>query len=353
VIKLSEAQYNEIQNALKWDMAERLPDGRILGSVEKMGWIKDGLDHKIAFLAQHVPLHDKTVLELGSYEGDLTVQLSRISKSVTGIEVRPSNIICALTRAFVHDVTNARFVLGDVQELDDSFGTFDVLFHAGLLYHFKDPIKHMYGVSKMSDILLLNTHYYVDDLGFERSDIVHNGKTYKAARYQEFGPEENLSGVDAYSRWLYREDLLDLVRAVGYDRIEIGRDLSTVSGPKITLLAQRSVPLVKPNLAAAGQHTQEGNGQALDATMKLVEQSKQMFEAARKKAEYEEREYRRRTEELRNRLSGLEEENELYKRDNEYYRKYAQELAHTLQGVTNSKIWKWKEMLSNFRSRFV
>lgn len=111
MITLTESQYQEFQNALKWDMAERLPDGRILGCSEKLGWIKDGPDHKVAYLAQRVPLHDKTVVELGSYEGDLTVQLAKVSKFVTGLEVRPSNILCSLTRLFVHDVTNARILL--------------------------------------------------------------------------------------------------------------------------------------------------------------------------------------------------------------------------------------------------
>ena len=49
MIKLSEPQYQEIQNALKWDMAERLPDGRVLGCAEKMGWVKDGPDHNGSF----------------------------------------------------------------------------------------------------------------------------------------------------------------------------------------------------------------------------------------------------------------------------------------------------------------
>jgi hypothetical protein len=339
VISLSEEQYKEIQSALKWDMAERLPDGRVLGDSEKTGWVKEGPDHKISFLAQRVALHDKTVLELGSYEGDLTVQLARVSKAVTGIEVRPSNIICALTRAFVHEISNAKFVMRDVQDLDESFGTFDVLFHAGLLYHFQDPVKHLIGASKISDILLLNTHYYSDELGFERSDIVHEGKTYKAALYKEYGPAERLSGVDAYSRWLYREDLLELVRAAGYDQIEVARDLSTVSGPKITLLAQRTIPLVR---VAQGvqQADQPMQTEALEATKKL-------FEAAKVRAEYEEKEYRRRANELKSRLAELEKEQTSIRQERDYYEKYSADLAQTVQNITNGKLWRFSRLIHN------
>lgn len=344
MITLSEAQYQEIQNALAWDMAERLPDGRVLGSAEKMGWIKDGPDLKVSFLADRVPLHDKTVLELGSYEGDLTVQLARVSKFVTGIEVRPSNIICAMTRVFIHDIKNARFVMQDVQTLDDSVGRFDVLFHAGLLYHMLNPVEHMYSVAKSSDIMLLNTHYYSEELGFPRADIVHNGVTYKAALYKEFGMQERLSGVSPQSRWLYREDLLKLVAAVGYDQIEVARDIPSASGPKITLLAKRSKATAS-SLSAVSENNDQADlslaGKRLEDAQKAIEQSKVLFEAARKRAEFEEDEYRKLKGELKQRLASLENENERYKQDNDYFRQYAGELADTIQGITNSKTWKW------------
>jgi tRNA (mo5U34)-methyltransferase len=348
MITLTETQYQEIQNALKWDMAERLPDGRILGCPEKLGWIKDGPDHKVAFLAERVPLHNKTVLELGSYEGDLTVQLARVSKFVTGLEVRPSNILCSLARLLVHDITNARIVLKDVQELDESFGTFDVLFHAGMLYHLLNPVEHMFKMAKVSDIILLNTHYYSDQLGFERDDIVHDGVTYKTAIYKEYGLDERLSGVTPTSRWLYREDLINLLRNLGYDQIEIARDLSTKSGPKITLLAQRSVPVVGQSKISTE------DGQKTSATeAKALEQTKKLFEAARAKADYEEKEYRRLTGELQERLAQLERENEEYKQDNAYYKQYAKQLTETLEGITNSRFWRWNEPLRRVLSKLI
>jgi len=332
MIKLTEPQYQEIQNSVTWDMAERLPDGRILGSAEKMGWIKDGPDHKVALLAQRLPMQNMTVLELGSYEGDLTVQLGRISRFVTGIEVRPANIICALIRGFVHDVRNIRFELGDVQEIDESVGTYDLLFHAGLLYHFLHPVKHMFGAAKISDTLLLNTHYYTEDLGFERSDIVHDGVTYKAALYKEHGMEERLSGVTEQSRWLYREDLLNLVRNVGYDEIEIARDERTKPGQKITLLAKRSKPIVR--VASDSASSKNQTNEELERLMNAAEQTQKLFEDAKAKAEYQEAQYKKLTAQLTERQAQLE-------REIEYYKNYSNELTESLQGVTNSKIWKW------------
>jgi tRNA (mo5U34)-methyltransferase len=348
MITLSDAQHQEFQNALKWDMAERLPDGRILGSPEKLGWVKDGPDHKVAFLAQRVPLQDKTVLELGSYEGDLTVQLARVSRFVTGLEVRPSNVLCSLARLFVHDITNARIVLKDVQDLDEGFGTFDVLFHAGILYHLINPIEHLFKMSKITDIILLNTHYYSDELGFERDDIVHDGVTYKTGIYKEYGLEERLSGVTPTSRWLYKDDMINLLRNLGYDQIEIARDMSTKSGPKITLLAQRSVPVV-----GASKQSSELRQSVDPEEARALEQSKKLFEAARTKAEYEEKEYRRLTEEMRERLALLERENQKCKDDNSYYKQYSKELTDTLEGITKSRFWRWNQPLRKLLSKII
>jgi hypothetical protein len=345
MIKLSEPQFQEIQNALTWDMAERLPDGHVLGSSEKMGWVKEGPDHKVAFLAQRLPLQNMTVLELGSYEGDLTVQLGRICKFVTGIEVRPSNIICALTRAFVHDVTNVRFVLGDVQEIDDSAGTYDLLFHAGLLYHMLHPVEHMFGAAKISDTLLLNTHYYTDDLSFERSDIVHDGITYKAALYKEHGMEERLSGVTEQSRWLYREDLLNLVRNVGYDQIEIARDERTKPGQKITLLAKRSKPIVRTaSDITSNESTSAEKNEEFERLMNAAAQTQKLFEAAKERAEFQEAYYKNLSAQLTERQAVLE-------RENDYYKNYSNELSKLLEGVTNSKIWKFWSSLRNAVSK--
>ena len=348
MITLSESQYQEIQNALQWDMAERLPDGRILGRPEKLGWIKDGPDHKVAYLAQRVPLHDKTVLELGSYEGDLTVQLARVSKFVTGLEVRAvqhSLFSCTFVRARHHQCQNR-----SQRRTRTRCGVWNFRrpFHAGMLYHLLNPVEHMFMMAKISDIILLNTHYYSDELGFERDDIVHDGVTYRAAIYKEYGMDERLSGVTPTSRWLYREDLLNLMRNAGYDQIEIARDLGTKSGPKITLLAQRSVPAVaSPN----EERTERQKAGSPDAT--VLEQTKKLFEAARAKADYEETEYRRLAHELKERVACLEHENERYKQDNDYYKKYSSELSETLQGITNSRLWRWNVPLRKLLSKLV
>ena len=342
MIELTDLQYKDLQEGLKWEVAEKLPDGRVLGSRDKLGWTFEELDHKIAFLASRVPLHDKVILELGSYESILTVQLAKLSKFAVGLEVRSSNILCALTRLFVHDIKNAKLVMEDCQLLDDRFGTFDIVFHAGLLYHMLDPVAHMVGIAKIADTLLLATHYCTDDLNYKRDDITYDGTTYKAAFFKEGGLDERLSGMTEYSRWLYKDDLINLLKNLGYDQIEIDRDERLASGPKIVLLARRSKPVVGAANYLSKTNSEvpsSGRSEEVDRALQAAENTIKLFEVAKQKAEEQEARYTKLLTDLKQHISLLEDENV-------YYKKYAKELTKTLEGITNSKFWKIKAPIS-------
>lgn len=159
MIPLSDQQLEDLQDAIAWETAMRLSDGRVLGRPGKRGTISEPGDFRVRALESKLGLADKRVLELGCHEGIHTVQLASVAGEVVGVEVRPKNVVGALTRLFVHDVRNARIVLGDVRDLEASFGTFDVLFHVGVLYHLLDPVEHLYRVAPMADAILLDTHY--------------------------------------------------------------------------------------------------------------------------------------------------------------------------------------------------
>ena len=47
------------------------------------------------------------------------------------------------------------------------------------------------------------------------------------------------SGVDDTSEWLQKDDLLALVRDIGFSRIDVFRDVVERNGPRIGLLARR------------------------------------------------------------------------------------------------------------------
>jgi tRNA (mo5U34)-methyltransferase len=242
VIPLSDRQLEDFQEAVAWETAMRLPDGRTLGRPGKRGSISEPGDFRVRALDARSNLSDKRVLELGCHEGIHTVQLAGVAKEVVGVEVRPKNVVGALTRLFVHDVRNARIVLEDVRDLDASFGSFDVLFHVGVLYHLLDPVEHLYRVAPLADAILLDTHYETPETTRERSDLTHEGHGYNAYLVREGGWADSFSGVESASRWLDRDSLLVLVGDVGFGQVEVLDDRRERNGPRITVLARRSAP---------------------------------------------------------------------------------------------------------------
>jgi tRNA (mo5U34)-methyltransferase len=240
MIALSDQQLQDFQAAVNWEIGERLPDGRILGSPEKHNCLVERVPATATFVAERFRPAEKTILELGCAEGIHTVQLAKMCKHVTALEVRPKNVICALIRLCLHEVSNAKVLVKDVRELDESFGRFDILYHAGVLYHLDNPVEHLYKIANLADELLLDTHYCTDDTSLPRSDIHYNGKTYKAFLYQEFGWADVWSGVEPTSRWLHKDALLGLLNEVGYDDVDIAAEHLLNGCNRMTVLARRT-----------------------------------------------------------------------------------------------------------------
>jgi hypothetical protein len=240
VIALSDKQLSDFQEVLPWSTAMRLPDGRVLGNPGKRGTVSELHDFRVNLLAERFGEGRISVLELGSHEGIHTVRLARIAREVVAIEVRPQNVVCALARLFVHDVHNARLLLGDVRELTPDIGRFDVLFHVGVLYHLDNPVEHLHRVAPLAETLLLDTHYGVPGGRLPRFDVEWEGARYEAYRYDEGGWRDPFSGVASTSAWLGKDALLEALRDTGFVDIEIVDDRSERNGERLTLLAREA-----------------------------------------------------------------------------------------------------------------
>lgn len=239
MIRLSDAQLRDFQDAVSWTTAMRLPDGRVLGVPGKRGAVTEGRDFRVQALADRFDTADARILELGCHEGNHTVQLAEIAREVVGVEVRPANVVCALVRLFLHDARNARIVLADVRDLDDRLGHFDILFHVGVLYHLCDPVEHLFQIAELADVILLDTHYETPDARRERADLNHKGTRYTAYVFREAGWKDSFSGVETTSRWLERDALLALVRDTGFVELEVLSDRMERNGSRITLIGRK------------------------------------------------------------------------------------------------------------------
>ncbi|MBI1904448.1 MAG: methyltransferase domain-containing protein [Planctomycetia bacterium] len=240
MVPLSDQQLADFQKLLDWKTGIRLPDGRVLGVPRKGRSILEGIDPRVRYVAEKLKPAEKTLLEVGCLEGTFTVQLAKFCRSVTAIDIRPKNVLCTLTNLFIHDLHNVQVKLADARELTTKFGTFDVIFHLGVLYHLMDPVGHLFKLAGMCRELVLDTHVCLDDTRMKRADVVHRGKTYRAHRYKERGWKDVFSGADNESRWLHYDALREALSDAGFASAEVVQERSEPNGPRVWLLARRA-----------------------------------------------------------------------------------------------------------------
>lgn len=239
MITLSDRDLQDFQEVVDWKTGMQMPDGRVLGVEGKRGKVSKGNDSRVALVKNMIDPAHGTVLEVGCCEGIHTLQLAAVAKHVTALDVRPKNIVCTLTRLFVHDIKNVSVKLADARFLDAKEGHYDVLFHVGVLYHLMDPVEHLFAIRDLADSLVLDTHVTHADTSFPRDDIRHGNKTYRAHLYREGGWADVFSGVEPASRWLDQDALVEVLRDAGYASVEVVQERAERNGPRVCIVAHR------------------------------------------------------------------------------------------------------------------
>lgn len=239
MITLSDRDLQDFQTVVDWKTGMELPDGRVLGVEGKRGKVSRGNDSRVALVKNMIDSAHGTVLEVGCCEGIHTLQLAAVARHVTALDVRPKNIVCTLTRLFVHDIKNVTIKLADARFLDAKEGHYDVLFHVGVLYHLMDPVEHLFAIRDLADSLVLDTHVTHADTNFPRDDIRHGNKTYRAHLYREGGWDDVFSGVEPASRWLDQDALVEVLRDAGYASVEVVQERAERNGPRVCIVAHR------------------------------------------------------------------------------------------------------------------
>lgn len=106
------------------------------------------------------------IADLGCLEGGYSVEFARNGYEVLGIEAREANIKKCLYVASNLNLPNLKFIQDDVKNIQ-KYGSFDVVFCCGLLYHLDKPCSFLKLLGSItSHMLILHTHY---SLGSRRS----------------------------------------------------------------------------------------------------------------------------------------------------------------------------------------
>lgn len=189
-------------------------------------------------LVKRYDLAGKRVLEVGPYHGYWTAQLAASAKFVLGIEAKPSNVRVARER--LNGVANARVILGDVCDLTfETHGRWDLIFHCGVLYHLDVPCEHLANVAGMTDVLYLET-YYVEEPLVDRAPTIQllGGVEYHGYLWPEYSTKPK-SGIQPQSLRLVCDDLLLLLKNIGFLDIEIVMKRQSAKGNWLILMAQK------------------------------------------------------------------------------------------------------------------
>lgn len=133
------------------------------------------------------PSHPLRIVDLGSLEGGLSLELAHEGWNVLGVEGREANFEKAELIRRYYDLANLRFALRDVKTLDpERDGVFDVVVCCGLLYHLDDPFSFLETLSRLTargGLLFLDTHVApkgstkVAEVG-DLTTVEHDGRTY-------------------------------------------------------------------------------------------------------------------------------------------------------------------------------
>lgn len=197
-------------------------------------------DRRIELLHDRFDLSDKHVLEIGCFEGVHTAALCRFAQRVTAVDARVENVVKTAVRCTFLDARPRVFTC-DVEaegEASDLLRA-DVCHHVGVLYHLEDPVTHLRRLARwISHGLMLDTHYARDE---DATDVYEvDGTPYRFRAYEERGRADVFSGMRQSSRWLRLEDLEGVLRAGGFDKVEVVETREERNGPRVLLFAERT-----------------------------------------------------------------------------------------------------------------
>ena len=192
-------------------------------------------DRRIESLNQRNALAGKHVLEIGCFEGNHTVALAQISGSVTAVDSRIENVVKTLTRCAMAGLF-PRVYHWNVEEKVPSYmdPCCDVLHHVGVLYHLRDPVRHLKTICEnVGHSVMLDTHVAPQQVELNEEDGI------RFWEFSEHGRDNPFAGMYDKAKWLVLEDLVELLRSLGFKDVDVAEQREERNGPRVLVFASR------------------------------------------------------------------------------------------------------------------
>ena len=242
VESLSDDDLQELNTLLPWNCFVADSKGRRFGrptSATKRNVPQPVPDRRIRMLHDRFDLTDKTVLEIGCFEGVHTAGLARFSKHVKACDSRISNVVKTAVRCAMFQVVPTLFVWDVEQPIPEGQdASCDILHHVGVLYHLVDPVAHLRNVAPfVRRGIMLDTHYAEPSRATDA--FTSGGRTFRYMTFHEGGRAEPFSGMYPTSRWLVLEELVSLLKELGFARVDVVEDRAERNGNRTLIIAER------------------------------------------------------------------------------------------------------------------
>jgi hypothetical protein len=190
-----------------------------------------------------------TILELGSHEGNHSLQLAdhRGVERVIALEGREENLQRARFVQRVAGATNIEFRLCNLERFNAAaFDPVDAVFCAGLFYHLPRPWLLIEQLAPIARFLFLDTHYALSE---EVAQAGYCGRWY-------VDDETALGGLSPQSFWLSFKHLVLLLLEQGFVTRFVHDLADSPNGPRVWLFCEqtRGLGVVSQMLTSADDH---------------------------------------------------------------------------------------------------
>jgi SAM-dependent methyltransferase len=240
---LSDQDLSRLNDLLPWQCFTLDSMGRQFGkqaSASKRSSPQIIPDPRITELNRRFPLTGQSVLEVGCFEGIHTIALLGYGAKVIGIDSRIENVVKTMIRTWSFGF-EAKVFKCDVEQGADfaKLPEVDITQHMGVLYHLVDPVTHLKNLlTRTRKAIMLDSHYALEH---EATNTYHvAGTEYRYKHFWEGGREAAFAGMYDHAKWLLLDSIIDILKSLGFLRVEIAELRDERNGARVLLFAERT-----------------------------------------------------------------------------------------------------------------